>query len=173
MVSSAYLRLLIISPLSLDSSLCFTSLAFHMIYSACKLNKQGDNIQPQRTPFPVLNQSVVPYQVLNFASWPVHSFLRRQVKWSGIPISLIIFHSLFDPHKDTSIVNKADVFLEFPCFLSYPTNVGKLISGSYAFSKPSLYIWKFHFTYYWSLACWILSITLVACEKSATVRVGP
>ena len=38
---------------------------------------------------------------------------------------------------------KADVFLEFPCFLYDPTNVGNMIVGSSAFSKPSLYIWKF------------------------------
>ena len=36
-----------------------------------------------------------------------------------------------------------DLFLEFPCFLSDPTNVGSLISGSSAFSKSSLYIWNF------------------------------
>ena len=34
-----------------------SNLAFCMIYSACKLNKQGDNIWPCRTPFPILNQS--------------------------------------------------------------------------------------------------------------------
>ena len=34
-----------ISPGNLDSSLC-SSPAFHMMYSACKLNNQGDNIQP-------------------------------------------------------------------------------------------------------------------------------
>ena len=47
--------------------------------------------------------------------------------------------------KGFSIVNKAkvDVFLEFPCFLYNPMNVVNLISGSSAFSKPSLYIWKF------------------------------
>ena len=33
--------------------------------------------------------------------------------------------------------------MEFPCFLYDPTNVGNLISGSSAFSKPSLYTWKF------------------------------
>ena len=38
---------------------------------------------------------------------------------------------------------EADVFLAFPCFFYNPTNVGNLISGSLAFSKPSLYIWKF------------------------------
>ena len=36
-----------------------------------------------------------------------------------------------------------DVFLEFPCFLYNPANVGYLISGSSAFFKPSLDIWKF------------------------------
>ena len=50
-----------------------------------------------------------------------------------------------DPHKDFSIVNEAeiDVFLEFSCSFYDPTNVGNLISGFSAFSKSSLYIWKF------------------------------
>ena len=38
---------------------------------------------------------------------------------------------------------EVDVFLELPCFLHDPMDVGSLISGSSAFSKPSLYIWKF------------------------------
>ena len=43
------------------------------------------------------------------------------------------------------VVSKAevDVFLELSCFCYDPTDVGSLISGSSAFSKPSLYIWKF------------------------------
>jgi len=47
--------------------------------------------------------------------------------------------------KGFSIVNEAeiDVFLESPCFLHDPTNVCNLISGAFAFSKSSLYIWKF------------------------------
>ena len=47
--------------------------------------------------------------------------------------------------KGFSIVNEAevDVFLELPCFLHDPANVGNLISGSSTSSKPSLYIWKF------------------------------
>ena len=40
-------------------------------------------------------------------------------------------------------VNEVEIFLESPCFLDDPTNVGTLISGSSAFSKYSLYIWKF------------------------------
>ena len=49
-----------------------------------------------------------------------------------------------DPHSQ-SIVNEVevDVFLEFPCFFYDPTDVSSLISGSSAFSKRSLYIWKF------------------------------
>ena len=49
------------------------------MYSAYKLNKQGDNIQPWCTPFPIWNQSVVPCPVLTVASWPAYSFLKRQV----------------------------------------------------------------------------------------------
>ena len=47
--------------------------------------------------------------------------------------------------KGFGVVNKAevDVFLELSCFLDDPTDVGNLISGSSAFSKSSLNIWKF------------------------------
>ena len=45
--------------------------------------------------------------------------------------------------KGFNIVNKADIFLEFPNFLYDPTGVGYLISDSSAFSRSSLYIWKF------------------------------
>ena len=43
---------------------CASSPAFLKMYSAYKLNKQGDNIQPWRTPFPIWNHSVVPCPVL-------------------------------------------------------------------------------------------------------------
>ena len=47
--------------------------------------------------------------------------------------------------KGSGIVNKAeiDVFLQLSCFFDDPTDVGNLISGSSAFSKTSLNIWKF------------------------------
>ena len=47
--------------------------------------------------------------------------------------------------KGFGIVNKAeiDVFLELSCFFDDPADVGDLISGSSAFSKSSLNIWKF------------------------------
>ena len=93
-VSSAYMRLLIFLPAILIPACASSSPAFLMMYSAYKLNKQGDNIQPWHTPFPIWDQSVVPCLVLTVASWPAYRFLRRQVRWSGIPISWRIFHSL-------------------------------------------------------------------------------
>ena len=48
-----------ISPGNLDSTCNSVSLAFRMMYSTYKLNKQGDNIQSWHTPFPILNQSLV------------------------------------------------------------------------------------------------------------------
>ena len=66
-----------------------------------------------------------------------------KVVWYSHPLKN--FPVCRDPHKGFSTVNEAegDVFLEFPCFLYDSTNIGNLISGSSAFSKPSLYIWKF------------------------------
>ena len=93
-VSSAYLRLLIFLPAILIPTCASYSPVFLMMYSAYKLNKQGDNIQPWHTHCPIWNQSVVPCLVLTVASWPAYRFLRRQVRWSGIPISFRIFHSL-------------------------------------------------------------------------------
>ena len=62
--ASAYLRLLIFLLAILIPTCVLSSLAFAMIYSAYLLNKQGDNIQPCPTLFPILNQSVVVCPVL-------------------------------------------------------------------------------------------------------------
>ena len=96
-VSSAYLMLFLLAILILacDSS----NLAFYMIYSAYKLNNQSDNIQPCLTPFPILNQSVVPCPVLTISSWPAYTFLRKQVRWSGIPSLEEFFTVCCDPHS--------------------------------------------------------------------------
>ena len=53
----------------------------------------------------------------------------------------VVIHTL----KGFSVVNEAevDVFLEFSCFFYDPVDIDNLISGSYAFSKSSLNIWKF------------------------------
>ena len=79
-VSSAYMRLLIFLLAILIPAWASSSLGFCIMYSAYKLNKQGDNIQPWHTPFPIWNQSVVPCLVLTVASWPAFRFFRRQVR---------------------------------------------------------------------------------------------
>ena len=166
-VSSAHLRLLIFLPEILIPACASSSLAFHMIYSAHKLNRQGDNIQPWHTPFPIWNQSIFPCPVLTVASWPGYRFLRRQARWSGIPISknlsqFVVIHTV----KSFGVVNEAeiDVFLELSYFLYDPMDVGNLISGSSAFPKSSLNIWSC-----WSLAWRILRIVLLAYEMNAIV----
>ena len=55
------------------------------------------------------------------------------------------FPHLIHTVKSFGIVNKTeiDVFLELSCFFDDPVDVGNLISGSSAFSKTSLNIWKF------------------------------
>ena len=54
---------------------------------------------------------------------------------------IVVIHTV----KGFGIVNKAeiDVFLELSCFFDDPMDVGTLISGSSAFSKTSLNVWKF------------------------------
>ena len=108
--------------------------------------RKGDNIQPWCIPFLISNQSVAPCPVLTVAPWPAYRFLRRQIR-SGIPISFRIFHSFVVIHrvKDFDIVNKAEVdaFLELSSLFYDSMDVGNLISGSSAFSKCSLNIWKF------------------------------
>ena len=93
-VSSAWLRLLLFLPAILVPACDSSSPEFCMMYSAYKLNKQGDSIQPCYTLLWILNQSIFPYPVPTVAFWPANRFLRRQVRWSDIPISLRIFHSL-------------------------------------------------------------------------------
>ena len=69
-----------------------------------------------------------------------------QVSGSEIPISknfpeFVVIYTV----KGFGVVNKAevDVFLELSCFFDDSTDVGNLISGSSAFSKSSLNVWKF------------------------------
>ena len=75
------------------------------------------------------------------ASLSAYGFLRRQVRWSGIPISkdfpqFVVIYTI----KGFSVVSETevDVFLEFPCPVYDVTIVGSLISGSSDFSESSL-----------------------------------
>ena len=80
----------------------------------------------------------------------------------------VVIHTV----KGFSTVSKAevDVSLELSCFFNDPTDVGNLISGSSAFSKSSLNIWKFSVHVLLKPGWRILSITLLACEMSAIVQ---
>ena len=77
----------------------------------------------------------------------------------------IVIHTV----KGFGVVNKAEIdfFLELSCFFDDPADVGNLISGSSAFPKTSLNIWKFTVHILLSLAWRILSINLLVCEMSA------
>ena len=141
-VSSIYLSLLIFHPTILIPACASSSLAFHVMYSAYKLNKQGDHIQP----FLIWNQSIVPCPVIT-AAFDVHT------DFSGGRSGGLVFHLfknfpqfvVIHTVESFRVVNEAevDVFLEFCCFFYDPAFVGYLISGFSAFSKPSLNIWKF------------------------------
>ena len=104
-----------------------------------------DNIQPWCNPFPIWKQSVVPCPVLFFLTC-IQIFQKAgQVVWYSHLLrnfpEFIVTHTV----KGFGKVNKAeiDVFLELSCFFDNPKDVGNLISGSSAFSKSSLNIWKF------------------------------
>ena len=91
------------------------------------------------------NQSVVPCPVLTVASWPAFRFLRRQVRWSSVPISWRIFHVCCDPHSHRlwhNWLNRSRLFSCIPCFCDDPADVDNLISGSSTFSKSRLNICK-------------------------------
>ena len=90
--SSAYLRLLFL--LSNLIPACNSSSPTFPMCSVYKLNKQGDHKQTCHPPFSILSQPVVPYRVLTVVSWPAYRFLSRQLRWSGIPISLRAFYSV-------------------------------------------------------------------------------
>ena len=77
-MSLAYLRLAVFVPEFLIPVCASSSPAFCMMYSAYKLNKQGDNTQPWHTPFSIWNQSIVLCAVLTVASWAVYRFLRKK-----------------------------------------------------------------------------------------------
>ena len=80
----------------------------------------------------------------------------------------IVIHTV----KGFGVVSKAeiDVFPELSCFFDDPVDVGNLISGSSAFSKTSLNIWKFMVHVLLKPGWRILSITLLVCEMSAIVQ---
>ena len=123
-VSSAYLRLLIFLPATLIPAGTSSSPAFLVMYSADKLNKQGDNIQPWHTPsFSYLEPVCCSMSSSNccFLTCVRISQEAGQVVWyshlfQNFP-QFIVIHTV----KGFGIVNKAEinVFLELSCFFDY------------------------------------------------------
>ena len=115
-----------------------------MMYTACKLNKQGDNIQTWHTTYSFTSLEPVCCSVSSsnccFLTCIQISQEAGQVAWyfhlfKNFP-QIIVIHTV----KGFGIINKAEVFIEFSCFFYDPVDIDNLISDSSAFSKSSLNI---------------------------------
>ena len=137
------------------------------------LDKQGDNIQPWHIPLPIWNQSCS-MSSSNFCSLTcIHtSHEAGQVVWYSCFLKnfpqFIVIHTV----KGFGIVNKAEIdgFLELSCFSMIQRMLAIWSLVPLPFLKPAWTSGSSRFTYCWSLAWRILSITLLACEMSAIVR---
>ena len=134
-VSSPYLRLLVFLSVILIPTCALSSLAFHIMYSSYKLNKQGDSIQPWSMLFTIWSQFLLPCPLLTLRLDLHTDFSGGQVVWyfhilKNFP-HFVVIHTI----KGFSIISKAEVdfFLELSCFFNDPMDVGNLISGSSAF----------------------------------------
>ena len=81
-----------------------------------------------------------------FLTWIQVSQKAGKVVWYSHLFQNFLQFVVIDTVKGFSTISEAEIdvfFLEFPCFLYDPTNIGNLISGSSDFLKSSLYIWKF------------------------------
>ena len=143
-VSSGYLRLLIFLPEILIPACASFSLAFYMMYSAYKAGSQltvftysFPNLDPVCCSMPNSHCCFLTYiqvsQAVSKVVWYSHFFKDFQ--------QFVFIHRVkgFSIVKETEV----DVFLEFSCSGYDPAYAGNLISGSSAFSKTCLNIWKF------------------------------
>ena len=115
------------------------------MYSAYKLNKQGDNIQPWCTPFLIWNQSPAPFPAnCCFLTHIQVSQEAGQVVWYSYLFKnfpqFVVIHKV----KGFGIVNKAKIcFSGTLSLFQWSSEYWHLISGSSAFLKSCLNIWKF------------------------------
>ena len=140
-VSSAYLRLLRFLLAILILACASSSLACHIMHSAYKLHKQGMYSFPNLEPVccSMSDSNCCFLTCINISQeagkvvWYSHHLMDFQ--------QFVVIHTV----KGFGIVNKVevDIFLAFSWFFNDPTYVGNFISGSCAFSKSSLNIWKF------------------------------
>ena len=145
-MSSAYLRLLIFLPAILIPACASSSLAFLMMYSAYKLNKQGGNIAltcsflDLEPTYRSMSSSNCCFLTCTQISQEADRVVCYSHLFQNSP-QFVVIHIV----KGFGMENKAEahVFLKIACFSDDLTDVGNLICGSSDFSKSSLNIWKF------------------------------
>ena len=172
-MSSAYLRLLIFLLVILIPACASSSLAFCMMYSAYKLNKQSDNIQPWCT-----LHDLEPVCCSMSSS---NCYFLTCVQISEEAGQVVWYSSLFQNFpqfvvthivKGFGIVNKAEinVFSETSAFSMIQQMLAIWYLVPLSFLKAAWTSGSSRFMCGWRLAWRILSITLLACEMSAIVR---
>ena len=168
-----HIRLLIFLLAILIPACASSSSAFSMMYSAYKLNKQADHIQPWHIYFR-LESVCCSTSSSNCCCLTCIQISQEtgQVLWychllKDFPL-FVVTHTV----KGFGLVNKAEenVFLELSYFSIDPTDVGNLILVPLPFLNPAWTSGSSQSMYHWSLAWRILSITLWACEVSAIVQ---
>ena len=123
--SSAYLKLFVFFLAILIPACESSGLAFHMMYSAYKLNKQGDNIQPWCPPFLILNQSVVPCLVLIVLIFLKRSLVFPIPLFSSISLPCSFKKAFLSPwcslklHIQLGVSFPFSLSFHFSSFLSY------------------------------------------------------
>ena len=145
-MSSAYLRLFIFLPAILIPACC----SFSQRFSWCTLHISWIS---RVTIYSLMNSFSYLEPVCCSMSSSNYNFLNciqvsqeaGQVVWYSHLLKNFQQFMVIHTVKGFGIVNKAeiDVFLELSCFFNYPVGLGNLISGSIAFPKTSLNIWKF------------------------------
>ena len=172
-VSSAYLRLLIFLPAILIPACASSSPAFLMMYSAYKLNKQGDNIYsiysfPDLEPvcFSVSSSNCCFLTCIQISQEAGHVVCYSHI-FKNFP-QLVVIHTV----KGFGTVNKAEekFFWNFLAFSVIQRIFAIWSLVPLPFLNPALASGSSRFMYYWSLAWRILSIILLACEICAIVR---
>ena len=108
-VSSAYLRLVRFLPGILIPAYAWSSPQFLMMYSAYKLNKQGDNTQPWRTPLAIWNQSIVMFSSNRCFLRIQTSQEAGQVVWYSHLLKNFLEFVVIHTVKGFSTVNKAKI----------------------------------------------------------------
>ena len=161
-----------ISPGNLDSSLCFIQPSIYMMYSAQKLNKQGDNIQPDVLLSQFWTSSLFHIQFCCFLTWIQISQEAGQVVWYSHLLKNFPQFVMMHIVKGFNVVSEAevDVFLELSCFSVIQWILAIWFLVPLPFLNPPCTFGSSRFTYCWSLAWRILSITLLSCERSVVVQ---